>query len=71
MPRPRKIIDAGSFSVDLRNLEYMQKVHDQNYCGIKYVFFSGAHQTAWYSYCYRRDEEYKKQLKQFSDYNNG
>ncbi len=68
MAKPRKIIDAGSFTVDLRNLEYMQKVENEKYSGIKYVFFSGAHQTAWYHYGYRRDEEYKKQIAEFKKY---
>jgi len=69
MPRPRKIIDAGSFTVDLRNLEYMEKVEKDGYAGIRYVFFSGAHKTALYYREYRRNEEYKKQLAEFQKYN--
>jgi hypothetical protein len=68
MAKPRKIIDVGNFTVDLRNLEYMQKVENEKYSGIRYVFFSGAHQTNWYYYAYRRDEEYKKQIAEFKEY---
>jgi len=69
MPRPRKIIDAGSFTIDLRNLEYMEKVVQDNYFGIRYVFFSGAHKTALYYTESRRNDEYRKQISEFQKYN--
>lgn len=69
MARPRKIIDAGTFTIDLRNLEYMEKVEQNGYPGIRYVFFSGAHKTALYYRKYRRDEEFVKQVKEFANYN--
>lgn len=70
MPRPRKIIDAGQFTVDLRNLEYMKKAYDseRDVYGITFVFFSGAHQTAWWLYQHRRDEEYQKFTREFQNY---
>lgn len=55
MAKPRRIVDAGPFTIDLRNLEYMERVYKldeygSRVHGIRFVFYSGAHRTAWYGW---------------------
>jgi len=73
MPKPRKIVDAGPFTIDLRNLEYMERVTGRDdygpVHGIKFVFYSGAHRTAWYGWkSGNRDAVYSSLTKAFQDY---
>jgi len=74
MARKRRIVDAGPFTIDLRNLEYMERIRSTNEYGatthgIRFVFYSGAYRDAIYGiYSKTADRWYEDLLAAFKNY---
>lgn len=72
MARPRKIVDMKVMSVDLRNVEFVEKFYsrsrDEYY--IEITFWSKNSKKIYYLYQSDRDREYNRLMKEFVEYTN-
>lgn len=72
MARPRKIVDMKVMSVDLRNVEFVEKFYSRSRdeYAIEITFWSKNSKKIFYSYQSDRDREYTKLMKEFVEYTN-
>lgn len=72
MAKPRKIVDMKVMSVDLRNVEFIEKFYSRSRdeYGIEITFWSKNSKKIFYYYESDRNREYNRLMEEFVKYTN-
>ena len=72
MAKPRRIVDMQVMSVDLRNVEFIEKFYSKSkdQYAIEITFWSKNSKSIFYHYQSDRDREYNRLMDEFINYTN-
>lgn len=72
MAKPRRIIDMGNMSIDLRNVEFIEKYYStgRELYALEITFWSKNKKTLFYNTSSDRDREYSRLMDSFIEYTN-
>lgn len=72
MAKPRQIVDMGNMSIDLRNVEFIEKYYSESkrLYALEITFWSKSKKTLFYNYSPDRDAAYRKLMEKFINYTN-